>query len=476
MSAPPFTKLDAQLISELEKTISQADGNGCLTCERDQLHLAASDESEDLSFLPEAVVFADTAAEVSAVLKFANRHRVAVTPRGGGTGLSGGALPVHGGVVLSLAKMNRIVEIDAENFFAVVEPGVITQQFQEEVEQRGLFYPPDPASRGSCTLGGNLAECAGGPRALKYGVTKDYVYGVEAVLPSGEIIQTGGKRLKDVTGYNLTQLLIGSEGTLGVITKVTLKLLARPRYRQTLMVPFNSIDAAAKTVAPVFMQGFVPAAMEIMEGEVVRCAAAHLGKSYPHQEVAAQLLVEVDGHEEERLLKECDAIGEVMLQGGAIDVLLADSNAKQEELWAVRRACGEAIKALAPYRELDTVVPRANLPQHFRGVKEICDRYDFSSYCYGHAGDGNLHVNILKSGRSEQQWQQQLPELVHKVFALTISLGGTISGEHGIGWVQRDYLPMALNRATVRVQQQIKQSLDPASILNPGKLFPDSVS
>jgi len=439
---------------------------------KEDIQNASHDETEDFNYPPEAVIFAKSTKEVSQVLSFAYENNIPVTPRGAGTGLSGGALAVCGGIVLSLTKLNKIIEIDEDNLFAVVEPGVITQNFQEAVEKIGLFYPPDPASKGSCTLGGNLAECSGGPRALKYGVTKDYIYGVEAVLPNGDIIQTGGKLLKNVTGYNLTQLLLGSEGTLGVITKITIKLLPLPKHKQTLIIPFGSLEAAAKMVPIAFKNGLTPCAMEIMEKEAVQCASEHLGKSFPNATAEAQLLVELDGNDLGVIEKDLEKITELAMNHEALDVLIADTSAKEKEIWSIRRACGEAAKKDAYYKELDTVVPRASLPKLISGVKKICQKHQVTSICYGHAGDGNVHVNLLKSGLSDEKWQKELPIVTQEVFELTVSLGGTLSGEHGIGWLQKEFLPIAMDKLVIDAQRKIKSAWDPKNTLNPMKIFP----
>lgn len=438
---------------------------------KEDLENASHDETEDLKFYPEAVVFPKSTKEVSEILKFASKNKIPVTPRGGGTGLSGGALPVKKGIVINLTKMDKILEIDKENFFVISEAGIITESLQNTVEKENLFYPVDPASRGTCTIGGNLAHGAGGPRALKYGVTKDFVYGLKAVLPNGEVITTGGKVLKNATGYNLAQLLIGSEGTLAIITEVTLKLLPLPKYKQLLAIPYKSIDDAARTVPAIFMEGIVPSVVEILESSVIKVAMTHVNKDYPHHDAPAQLLIEVDGNNEGLISKECERICEVALSCGAIDVLVADTSAKQEELWAVRKAAGEAVKKISPYRELDTVVPRTKLPLLVSGVKNICRKYNVISYCYGHAGDGNMHMNILKEGKTDKEWKKIIPKVTKDVFKFTVSLGGKISGEHGIGYIQKDYINIPLSKEEIKIMKQLKKVFDPRGILNPGKII-----
>jgi glycolate oxidase len=467
-----FKAVTPSLVAALRHAV----GDDCVHVDDDALAMCASDETEDLVFTPEVVVTPRDAAGISAVMRLALEHHVPVTPRGAGTGLSGGALPVHGGIVLATRALNRILEIDTTNLMAVVEPGVITQVFQEAVEAAGLFYPPDPASRGSCFLGGNLAECSGGPRAVKYGVTKDFVTGLEAVLPDGTLIRHGGKLLKNVTGYNLTQLLIGSEGTLAIITKIYFRLLPMPRHRLLLLIPYHELEACARTVPAIMHAGIVPSALEFMERDAIEIAERHLGRSFPNAGAAAQLLIEIDGNEEASIQRDAERITEIALAEGATDVLAADTPTRMGELWALRRSLGVAVKSESVYKEEDTVVPRGNLVPLLLGVKEIAGRHGIRTVCYGHAGDGNLHVNILKMDMSEEKWTTGLPPLIEEIFKLTVSLGGMISGEHGIGYVQKNYLPLALSPAELGVMRAIKKALDPQGILNPGKIFPDETT
>ncbi|MBK7257923.1 MAG: FAD-binding protein [Ignavibacteriae bacterium] len=439
----------------------------------ESLEVHGQDETEDLLFLPSVVVEPANTAEVSAIMRYANEHGLPVTPRGGGTGLSGGSLPVAGGIVLSMRRFNRIIEIDRQNLQATVEPGVITQKFQEEVEAAGLSYPPDPASKGSCFIGGNVAECAGGPHAVKYGITKDYVLAIEAVLPNGDIFTTGARVLKNVSGYNVTQLIIGSEGTLAVITKIYVRLVPITRIRKVVLVAFNTLEDAAAAVASIFQRGITPSALEFLERAAVQAAEERQGKKFPNSEAAAQLLIEVDGNHEEALTEEITAIAEVVEQHNAADILLAEDRAKVEEVWALRRGIGEAVKGISAYKEEDTVVPRANLPQLVKGVKEICAKYGLTSICYGHAGDGNVHVNILKNTLDEETWERVNDPAIREIFALTVSLGGTISAEHGIGYVQRSYLPIGVSQVELGLMREIKRVFDPKGILNPGKVLLD---
>ncbi len=470
MASAAFNRVTPELIARLRDAV----GADCVHVDDDALVVHASDETEDLVFRPEVVAVPRTTDGVSRVMRLATEHRVPVTPRGAGTGLSGGALPVHGGIVLSTKNLNRILEIDRENLMAVVEPGVITQVFQEAVEAVGLFYPVDPASRGSCFLGGNLAECSGGPRAVKYGVTKDFVTGVEAVLPDGTVVHHGGKLLKNVTGYNLTQLIVGSEGTLAIITKIYFRLLPLPRHRTMLLAPFDSLEAPARAVPAIMHAGVVPSVLEFMERDAVEITERHLGRSFPNARAAAHLLIELDGNDESVILRDAERAAEILLAHGATDVLVADTEAKMGELWSMRRAFGAAVKSESVYKEEDTVVPRNQLVALVAGVKEIAARHGLRTVCYGHAGDGNLHVNILKMDMPEERWAHALDPAIREIFELTVKLGGLISGEHGIGYVQKDYMPIAYSAEEIELMRAIKRAFDPMGILNPGKLLPST--
>ncbi|MBC5775464.1 FAD-binding protein [Pontibacter sp. KCTC 32443] len=448
------------------------DANVILPASADDMLRYTHDETEDLRYAPEVVLKPANAAEISLIMQYCNKNLIPVTPRGAGTGLSGGALAVHQGVILSTERLNKIVTIDERNLQATVEPGVITQVFQEAVIAKGLYYPPDPSSRGSCFLGGNLSESSGGPRAVKYGVTKDYVLNVEVVLPSGEITWTGANVLKNATGYNLTQLMIGSEGTLGVITKIVFKLIPFPPQNIVMLVPFRDEEQACEAVSKLFMAGIVPSALEFMERDAIEWSGRYLGidVNLP-ADIQAHLLIELDGNDMDQLFKEAEQVYLVLEQFDIDEILVADTEKQKEDLWRLRRNVAHAVKANSVYKEEDTVVPRAELPKLLHGVKEIGARYNFKSVCYGHAGDGNLHVNIIKGDMSDEDWQHKLPEGIKEIFRLVVQLGGTISGEHGIGLVQRPYIGIALNEIQLRLMKGIKQLFDPNGILNPGKIF-----
>jgi glycolate oxidase len=444
--------------------------------EEDRLKYA-SDYTENLVFMPELVVIPGNVDEISAVMKLCHQYDITVTPRGAGTGLSGGSLPVKGGIVLSTERLNKILDIDQENFQATVEPGVINEVFRNAVEAEGLFYPPDPASKGSCFLGGNIAHNSGGPKAVKYGVTRDYVLNLEVVLPDGTILWTGSDTLKNSTGYALTHLFIGSEGTLGIVTKIVFRLIAKPPHDLLLLASFSDALAACRTVSAVFLKGVVPSAVELMEKSAMQLSAHYLNESFDFSESAqAYLLIEVDGFDPDKLMDDCAKISDVLDAFGAEEVLFADTAAQKEKLWKIRRAIGEKVKAHSIYKEEDTVVKRAFLPELLSGVKEIGSKYGFESICYGHAGDGNLHVNIIKKDMPEELWNgPHLKEGIREIFRLCRKLGGTISGEHGIGYVQKEYMDEAFSVVHLHLMQSIKKVFDPKGILNPGKMIPDDL-
>ncbi|HLP14200.1 MAG TPA: FAD-linked oxidase C-terminal domain-containing protein [Flavobacteriales bacterium] len=450
-------------------------GNENVLTSQDVLIAYGHDETEDLNYPPQVVVKPATPQEVSEILKYCNAHKIPVTPIGARTGLSGGALSVHGGVGMSMEKFNKILNIDEKNLQVIVEPGVITQVLQEAVIDKNLFYPVDPSSRGSCFIGGNIAENSGGPRAVKYGVTKDYVLNLEVVLPTGEIVWTGANTLKNSTGYNLTQLMVGSEGTLGVITKIVLKLIPYPSQNVLMLVPFKSAVNACKAVSAVFRAGITPSAMEFMERDAIDWTLKYVDginiKVEPHH--MAHLLIEVDGFELEPLYLLAEKIVAIMQDYECDEVLFADTAEQKDQLWRMRRRVGEAVKSNSIYKEEDTVVPRYELPALLEGVKSIGARYGFKSVCYGHAGDGNLHINIIKGDLSDDVWKNELPKGITELFELTKKLGGTLSGEHGIGFVQKNYMPIVFDKVSLDIMKGIKKLFDPNGILNPGKIFPD---
>jgi glycolate oxidase len=435
------------------------------------------DETEDFVFPPGVVVKPGTPQEVAAILIMANEERIPVTPIGARTGLSGGALSVYEGIGLSMERFNKILHIDEQNLQVTVEPAVITQVLRESVAEKGLFYPPDPSSQGSCWIGGNVAENAGGARAVKYGVTKDYVLNLEVVLPNGEIIWTGANTLKNSTGYNLTQLMVGSEGTLGIITKIVMKLLPKNTHNILMLVPFFKADEACEAVSAIFRAGIVPSALEFLERDAIDWAIRYVeGVNVDIKpEIQAHLLIEVDGNYPDILFQEAEKIMGVVEQFQIDEILFADTEVQKNALWKMRRSVGEAVKSNSIYKEEDTVVPRYELANLLNGIKRIGKKYGFQSVCYGHAGDGNLHVNIVKGDLSDEAWDTEVTKGIREIFELTVSLKGTLSGEHGIGYVQKNYMDIAFNNAQLQLMKGIKDVFDPNGILNPGKIFPDNL-
>lgn len=444
----------------------------CLT-ELTDLERYSHDETEDLQSIPGIVIKPSSSQEISAILRYCNERKIPVTPAGARTGLSGGAIPLTNGVLLSTELLNRILSVDTNNHQVITEPGVITQVLQEKVAEYGLFYPPDPASKGSCFIGGNISENSGGPKAVKYGVTSDYVLNLEVVLPNGEVIWTGANVLKNATGYNLTQLIVGSEGTLGVVTKIVLKLIPHPSNDLLLLVPFRKMEQAAEAVAEIFKAGITPSGLEFMERDALIWTKEFLGSVDldVHDDHEAHLLIEVDGFDPEQLMSEMEKIMTVLESFDIDEPLFAESKAQKDALWKLRRSVGEAVKSNSIYKEEDTVVPRYQLPQLLKAVKSIGDQYGFKSVCYGHAGDGNLHVNIIKGNMNDEQWENELPKAISELFKEVVKLGGTLSGEHGIGLVQKQYMPIAFPEITLDLMRGIKKVFDPNNIMNPGKIF-----
>ena len=431
------------------------------------------DETEHLVFNPEVVLRPRTAEEVSDIMRICNRHKIPVTPRGAGTGLSGGALPHLGGVLISTDRMNSILSIDERNLQVTTEPGVITEVLQNAVKEKNLFYPPDPSSRGSCFIGGNISANSGGPKAVKYGVVRDYVLNLQVVLPTGEIIWTGSNVLKNSTGYNLTQLIVGSEGTLGIVTKIVLKLIPLPQFELLMLVPFKSLEKAGEAVSAIFRAGFTPSALELVEIGALKIVSNFVDSSAVPvtDDIEAHLIIEVDGNHMENLVKEMEAIAELLNAYDAGDIYFADDAQQKSELWKLRRRVAEAVKIDGYTIEEDTVVPRAELPALIRGVKKIAIEYKFDVVCYGHAGDGNLHIRIRKPGSSNSGNDPELRKGIRAIFELVFRLGGTISGEHGVGLVQKSYMDIVFNSTQLQLMRGIKKVFDPNDILNAGKIF-----
>jgi glycolate oxidase len=431
------------------------------------------DETENLQFIPAVVVKPQTVAQISEIMKLCNENKIPVTPRGAGTGLSGGALPQLGGVLLSTEKLNKILHIDERNLQITTEPGVITEVLQNAVKEKGLFYPVDPSSKGSCSIGGNISENSGGPRAVKYGVVKDYVLNLEIVLPTGEIMWTGANVLKNSTGYNLTALIVGSEGTLAIVTKIVLKLLPHPKYDMLMLVPFKNLENASEAVSAIFRAGFSPSALELVEIDALKIVAAMVeSNAVPvHDGIAAHLIIEVDGSNLDTMMQDMEAIALLMENFECEEVFFADDEAQKTELWKLRRRVAEAVKIDGFTIEEDTVVPRAELPALVRAVKKLGEQYDFKAVCYGHAGDGNLHIRIKKEGYPNSYNIPIIQEILTALFIEVKKLGGTISGEHGVGLIQKPYMHTVMDEANLNIMRAIKKAFDPNGILNVGKIF-----
>ena len=423
---------------------------------------------------PADVVVAPVGADhISAILKLCSTHRIPLVPRGGGTGYTGGAVPTSGGVVLSLERMNRILEIDEDNLVVVVEPNVITGTIQDAVERVGLFYPPDPASLRTSVIGGNVAECAGGPRAFKYGTTKQFVLGLQAVLPNGDIIETGGKVVKNVVGYDLTHLLVGSEGTLAVITRIILRLVPKPPVQSTLRATFATIADATRAVSNVIKARVIPAAVELIDGDSLEAVANYLNvRSLAPPGTGALLLLEVDGLQE-AVTEEAARCEQACRDAGATEILRARDEAERQEIWRVRRELSPALKTITPIKfNHDVVVPKGRIPQLFEFVARLKKDYRLRIPCFGHAGDGNIHVNIMVTPGDDDE-MRRAHEAERVLFEGVVALEGSISGEHGIGFVKAKYLGLELDAQTIEIMKAVKRAFDPQGILNPGKIFPE---
>ena len=422
-------------------------------------------------FLPDAVLHALSTEDVSAVLKYCSDRNIAVTPRGAGTGLCGGCVAVEGGVVLSTEKMKRVLEVDVKNMTATVEPGVLLMEFPKALEGTGLFYPPDPGEK-TATMGGNAMTNAGGMRAVRYGVTRDYVLGMEIVLADGSVIQLGGKNVKTSSGYSLVDLMIGSEGTLGFLTKLTVRLIPEPKVNLSLLMPFDDLDACISAVPQVLASGCEPTAVEFMEREVISCAEEYLGKQFPDTSATAYLLVRLDGASEEALRPAMNTLTDLALRIGARDVLLADTDERKESIWNARGAFLEAIKgSTTTMDECDVVVPRDVIPAFVREMIEIGRQAGVRIRSFGHAGDGNLHIYVCRDDLPEEAWKEKVAEVMEKLYACARDLHGEVSGEHGIGHAKKKFLRESVGDRQMELMRGIKAAFDPKGILNPGKII-----
>ena len=421
-------------------------------------------------FSPEVVVEVSNTQEISSILRYAYEHVIAVTPRGSGTGLCGGAVALYGGILISVAKMNKILEIDEENLTVTVEPGVLLMELAKVVAEKELFYPPDPGEK-TATIGGNVMTNAGGTRAVKYGVTRDYVRGMEIVLPDGEIIEIGGKVAKNSSGYSLKDLLIGSEGTLGIVSKLILKLLPLPQRTISLLAPFPTLNNCIDTVPVLFRSKLIPTAVEFMEEEVIEAAEEYLGKAFPDKSANAYLLLTFDGDATAEVEKASDQAAQVLLKEGAIDVFIADTEERLETIWTTRGAFLEAIKSsTSQMDECDVVVPLNQIGEFIKYINSLEKEYQIRIESFGHAGDGNIHIYLCKDALSDDAWQVKRDTAMQAMYEKAMELGGQVSGEHGIGHAKRSYLAKSIGDRGMELIKSIKQTFDPKNILNPGKV------
>ena len=466
----------AVVTQDVVRDLAEIVGERFVVTDEEAMEPYSHDETagEKYAHMPDVVVRPDTAEQVAKIVTLANRLRIPVTPRGAGSGLSGGAVPVFGGIVISTERMNRIIEIDAANMMVVVEPGVVTNDINEHVADKGLFYAGYPMSVETCYVGGNIAENAGGGRAIKYGVTERYVLGLQVVTPVGDILELGGKRVKDVTGYNLVKLFVGSEGTLGIITRAVLRLMPKPRSSVALLALFPDPETAIAVVPKVMtLGGIIPTAVEFMDQLSARASCEYLNEQLPYEQAGAMLLIEVDGSDEDAVARDYETVGELCLDNGAQEVYVADNATTRERLWNVRRNIAEAFKVVSPHQSLeDVVVPTANIPKMIPELERISAQYNVQIPCYGHAGDGNLHATPVKDpGESLEAWERKLPDILEDIYRVTKDLGGTISGEHGIGSKRKPFMPLVVTDAELEMMRRIKRALDPNNIMNPGKIM-----
>ena len=468
-----YSKVTRKVLEELKEILGE-DG---VKVDIDYLERYSKDETAELDpFKPDVVVFPRTSEEISNILKLANKMNIPVTPRGAGTGLSGGAVPMHGGILMSFERMNRILEFDPENMVVVVEPGVITDEIQKLAEQHGLYYAGDPASSESSSIGGNIAENAGGTRVLKYGPTGYHVLGVEVVTPTGEIVSFGGKMVKNVMGYDIIRLLVGSEGTLGIITKIILRLIPKPKYLATLLVPFKSVNKAIFSVPKVLSEaGTLPSSIEFMDKKSVQMAYKFLNESIPNMEADAHLIIEIESTDKESLAKAYFNLGDNLMKMGAIEVYVADNRHQRLKIWKFRKAIPEGIIAFRPIHCMEDIsVPIKEIPEIVRFSDDIAERYNIETLSFGHVGDGNVHVVFLKPvGMDKSIWKETLDKALMDLYKHTKELGGTMTGEHGVGLKRKKYLNIFMSDKEIEFMMKIKKALDPNNILNPGKIFPE---
>ena len=467
-----YNPVTEEILAELREIVGEKN----VLTDEDKIEAYSHDETpaEQYAHMPEVVLTPNTAEEIAAVMKLANRELIPVTPSGARSGLSGGAIPDHGGIVVSVENMDEVIEIDYDNLMMVLEPGVVMNSVNEMLEESGLFFAGYPMSVETCYLGGNIAENAGGGKAVKYGVTGRYIMGLELVTPTGDIVQLGGKRVKDVTGYDIKQLIVGSEGTLGIVTKATIKLMPKPTQRVGLLALFKDEATAISTVPKIMTEGgIIPTSIEFMDKLSVKTSCDYLNEHLPYQDAGAMLLIEVDGIKEDVVNADSEIIGELCLDNDAIEVYVADNHTTRERIWSVRRNIAEAFKVVSPHQSLeDIVVPTANIPKLMPHLDQISEKYDIQIPCYGHAGDGNLHATLVKNpDHSMEKWFEIEEEALVELYQATRDLGGTLSGEHGIGSKRKKYMEMMMSPAELNLMRGVKKAFDPNNIMNPGKIF-----
>jgi len=468
-------KPDKEKISRVKESLAIALGEKRVIDKKEILEKYSTDKTPDITLMPDLLVTPETAEETAAVLSICDKARFPVTPRGAGNGVTGGAIAALGGLVLSMEKMDRILEIDTLNMVAVVEPGAVTENIRQAALKEGLLYPPDPASLESSSIGGNVSENAGGMSAVKYGVTKDYVLGIECLLPDGSKIKTGGKTIKNVTGYNLTGIITGSEGTLAVITKLYLRLIPAPEIFVDALISFKDTNAAIDGVYTILKNRIIPTALEFMEADAINLVSRYLKEEMPFPKAGAHLLVRLDGSSKDALYGDIERIRNILtLDAGKI--MVAKSKEESEKLWIARRSIRKAIEAVSPvFLAEDCSVPRSKIPDFLKSLKKELMEEGFSSVMFGHAGDGNVHIDILKGDIPYDEWKTILPGLKRKIYRQALDLGGAVSGEHGIGYLRKNYIPMAMSQDEIELHRRLKLAFDPNGILNPAKILPDEL-
>ena len=459
--------MDKNIINELVSLLGK---DNVLTSKEDKINYSYDATPDVQRYEPDVIVTPASKEDVIRLVKIAAKHKIPLVTRGAGTNLSGGTIPVDGGIVLSMLKLDRIIEVDAANLTATVEPGLVIQRLNEAAAAYGLIYPPDPGTVTTATMGGSVSECSGGLRGLKYGVTKDYVMGLEIVMPDGEVIHTGGKTVKNVSGYDLTKLFTGSEGTLGIITEIIVKLIPAPKFRRSMLVIFDNLDNAGKTIADIISNKVIPATLEIMDNVTIRTVENYSKIGLP-VDAEAVLVIEVDGSIENVVLNEFETVKSICTGNGAVSVKLAESDADRDAIFAARRAALPALAQVKPTTILeDATVPRSRIPEMLKAIKTIGEKYKIRIGTFGHAGDGNLHPTIL-TDESDKEEMERVHKAIDEIFSTAINLGGTLSGEHGIGMAKSKYMEMQFGPSGMDVMKKIKQALDPDNIMNPGKMF-----